>query len=130
MASMFLKIETIPGECADDGHEDEINAQGYEHTIAQTSDGEGGQGGRFRGRIAVHNFFCVKKELDFASAKIAVAASNGSSVGAVTLALHTTTGGSRRGRAGCTPQSSNQAHCRACRTSLSGRHPQPRRVTT
>jgi type VI secretion system secreted protein Hcp len=88
----FLKIETIPGESADDKHKDWIEVLSYSTGVSQSSSGsQSTAGGRSSGRADFADFSVVHS-LDKASPKLALACAKGEHIKSVTMTLNRATG--------------------------------------
>ena len=88
----FMKIEKIPGECTQKGHEEWIEVLSFHHGLFQPVTSSVSTGGSISGQLAAHNCFSITKSLDAASPKLAQACAAGEPVGTVTLALCRATG--------------------------------------
>jgi type VI secretion system secreted protein Hcp len=88
----FLKIETIPGESADDKHKDWIEVLSYSTGISQSSSGSSSTAGARSSGRADFSDFSVVHVLDKASPKLALACAKGEHIKTVTLTLNRATG--------------------------------------
>jgi len=85
MFDAYLKIDSIPGECNDKGHEAWIQLLSFSHTVAQTGTNIGGGGSRGSSGKAQHQDFIFTKYVDKASPKLFLHCSNGVNLKKVTV---------------------------------------------
>ena len=76
MFDAYLKIDAIPGECNDKGHEGWIQLLSFAHTVNQVGTNVGGGGARGSSGKVVHNDFVFTKYVDKASPKLNLYCSN------------------------------------------------------
>jgi len=88
----FLKIATIPGESTDDKHKDWIEVLSYSHGVSQPTSGSVSSGGSRSSERVDHADFTIRKVLDKASPKLALACCKGEHITDVTLTLNRATG--------------------------------------
>ncbi len=83
----FLKIDSIPGEAADDKHADWIEVQSFSHGISQPSTVLGVSGGALSAEKPVLEDFVIVKHMDKASPKLYLACTNGEHIAEVTMEI-------------------------------------------
>lgn len=87
MFDAYLKIDAIPGECQDKGHEGWIQLLSYSHAITQPGTNLGGGGARGSSGKAEHGLFHFTKYIDKATPKLNLHCCNGLNLKKVTLEL-------------------------------------------
>jgi type VI secretion system secreted protein Hcp len=83
----FLQIDGIPGESTDDKHADWIEVLNYEFEIKQPTSASKSSTGGASSERADFKDFSIKKALDKASPKIAIACADGTAIKSVILEL-------------------------------------------
>ena len=83
----YLKIEEIPGESTDAGHEEWIELLSYSHGLSQPTSGSVSSGGSLSAERCDHQDFSVVKTLDKASPKLALFCCNGQQLNEVKVEL-------------------------------------------
>jgi type VI secretion system Hcp family effector len=85
--ALFLKIDTIKGECSESNHTDWIEVNGYSHSIHQQDSGSVSTSGSLSAGRSDHGYFTINKQLDMASPLLNLACSIGDDVKKVTLEI-------------------------------------------
>lgn len=85
MFDAYLKIDSIPGECNDKGHEGWIQLLSFSHGVSQVGTNLGGGGARGSSGKAQHQDFHFTKFVDKATPKLALHCSNGVNLKKVTV---------------------------------------------
>ena len=83
----FLKIEEIPGESTDAGHEEWIELLSYSHGVSQPVSGAVSSGGSLSAERCDHQDFSIVKTLDKASPKLNLFCCNGQKLDKVSVEL-------------------------------------------
>ncbi|WAC17858.1 type VI secretion system tube protein Hcp [Luteolibacter sp. SL250] len=87
MFDAYLKIDGIPGECEDKGHEQWIQLLSFSHGVQQLGTNLGGGGNRGSSGKAEHQHFSFTKYVDKASPKLNLHCSNGQNLKKVTVEI-------------------------------------------
>jgi type VI secretion system secreted protein Hcp len=87
MFDAYLKIDSIPGECTDKGHEKWIQIQSFSHGLTQPHSEVGGGGSRGGTSRCQHQDFSFSKFLDAASTQLNLHCCNGVNLKKVTLEI-------------------------------------------
>jgi type VI secretion system secreted protein Hcp len=87
MFDAYLKIDGIPGECNDKGHEGWIQLLSFSHGVTQLGTNLGGGGSRGSSGKCEHQHFNFTKYVDKASPKLNLHCSNGVNLKKVELQI-------------------------------------------
>lgn len=87
MFDAYLKIDAIPGECEDKGHEGQIQVLSFSHGISQPGTNLGGGGARGSSGKAEHGYFTITKYIDKATPKFNLFCSKNEDLKKVTLEI-------------------------------------------
>lgn len=87
MFDAYLKIDSIPGECEDSGHEGWIQLLSFSHGITQLGTNLGGGGARGSSGKCEHQNFSFTKYIDKATPKLNLAVCNNNNIKKVVLEI-------------------------------------------
>jgi type VI secretion system secreted protein Hcp len=92
MFDVFLKVDSVPGECTDDKHKEWIELLSLHHGLSQAGSGSASSGGARSAERCDHDNLSITKTLDKASPKLSLFCCNGTHIKEIKVELCRATG--------------------------------------